>query len=213
MGLRRQIETASFSGVESVLDEYLHEVLTLSFQNPEEIRWHLQYGIIHLVEAMKNLTDLGEKETRVFYESLALSLDGTGTTQEMVLAFKEAMEKFLKLTHGKGSLAENYSIEKIKDYVDRHFEEHLRISRLAGMAKISISTLSRRFKKSTGMGLEIYLQNLRLEKARRLLKTGGLPVSQIAKACGFGSSSYFIRLFRRKTGISPQKFRQNPKKV
>ncbi len=210
LDLRHQFETASFSGMESVLDEFLREVLTLSFQNPEEIRWHLQYGLIHLVEAMKNLTDLGEKEMRAFYESLALSLDGTGTTQEMILAFKEAMEKFLKLTHGKGALAEAYSIQKIKDYTDRHFGESLRISRLAGMAKVSISTLSRRFKKNTGMGLENYLQNLRLEKARRLLKTGSLPVSQIAKTCGFGSSSYFIRLFRKKVGISPQKFRQKP---
>ena len=208
LGLRRQFETASFSGMESVLDEFLREVLTLSFQNPEEIRWHLQYGLIHLVEAMKNLTDLGEKETRAFYESLALSLDGTGTTQEMILAFKEGMEKFLKLTHGKGALAEAYSIEKIKDYTDRHSGERLRISRLAGMAKVSVSTLSRRFKKNTGVGLETYLQNRRLEEARRLLKTGSLPISQIAKACGFGSSSYFIRLFRKKIGLSPQKFRQ-----
>jgi AraC-like DNA-binding protein len=210
LGLRRQFEAASFSGMESVLDEFLREVLTLSFQNPEEIRWHLQYGLIHLVEAVKNLTDLGERETRSFYEGLALSLDGTGTTQEMILAFKEAMEKFLRLTHGKGALEEAASIAKIRSYADRHFRERLRISRLAGMAKVSVSTLSRRFKKTTGVGMETYLQNLRLEEARRLLKTGNLPVSQIAKACGFGSSSYFIRLFRKKTGFSPQKFRQKP---
>ena len=125
LGLRRQFETASFSGMESVLDEFLKEVLTLSFQNPEEIRWHLQYGLIHLVEAMRNLTDLGEKETRAFYDGLALSLDGTGTTQEMILAFKEAMEKFMKLTHGKGALAEAASLGKIRDYADRHFRERL----------------------------------------------------------------------------------------
>jgi AraC-like DNA-binding protein len=210
MGLKRQFETASFSGMESVLDEFLREVLTLSFQNPEEIRWHLQYGLIHLVEAMKNMTDLGEREIRSFYESVALSLDGAGTTQEMILAFKEAMEKFLRLTHGKGALEEAASLAKIRSYADRHFRERLRISRLAGMAKVSVSTLSRRFKKTTGVGMETYLQNLRLEEARRLLKTGNLPVSQIAKACGFGSSSYFIRLFRKKIGFSPQKFRQRP---
>jgi AraC-like DNA-binding protein len=210
LALRRQFEAASFSGMESVLDEFLREVLTLSFQNPEEIRWHLQYGLIHLVEAMKNLTDLGERETRSFYEGLALSLDGTGTTQEMILAFKEAMEKFLRLTHGKGALEEAASIGKIRSYADRHFRERLRISRLAGMARVSVSTLSRRFKKTTGVGMETYLQNLRLEEARRLLKTGNLPISQIAKASGFGSSSYFIRLFRKKTGFSPQKFRQGP---
>jgi AraC-like DNA-binding protein len=213
LGLKRQFETASFSGMESVLDEFLREVLTLSFQNPEEIRWHLQYGLIHLVEATKSLSDLGEKEARAFYEGLALSLDNTGTTQEMILTFKEAVEKFLKLTQGKGALKEAYSIGKIRDYVTRHFAERLRISRLARMAKVSISTLSRRFKKTTGVGLETFLQNLRLEEARRLLKTGSLPVSQIAKACGFASSSYFIRLFRKKTGFSPQKFRQKSGRV
>jgi len=63
----------------------------------------------------------------------------------------------------------------------------------------------------TGVGMEKYLQNLRLDEARRLLKTGNLPVSQVARACGFKSGSYFIRLFRKKTGLSPQKYRRKSK--
>jgi AraC-like DNA-binding protein len=213
LDLKRQFETASFSDMEVVLDGFLKQVLTLSFQSPEEIRWHLQYGLIQLMEAMKNRTDLQEKESHELYEGLVLTLEGTGTTQEMVLAFKEALAKLVELTQGPAALKSIYSIEKVRSYLEEHFRSRINFSQLARISKISASTLGRRFKKTTGSGMEVYLQSLRLDEARRLLKTGNLPVSQIARACGFKTGSYFIRLFRKKTGLSPQKYRQKSKSV
>ncbi len=57
------------------------------------------------------------------------------------------------------------------------------------------------------MGLEAYLQNLRMEEAKRLLKTGNLPIYQIGLDCGFKSRTYFSSLFRKKTGLTPARFR------
>lgn len=210
LDLKHQFETASFSGMEAVIDGFLKQVLTLSFQNPEEIRWHLQYGLLLLMEGIKNRTDVREKEARELHESLLQLLERAGTTQEMILAFKEALEKILKLIQGTGVLQASYSVEKIKDYLEGRFREPVRVAKLARLAKVSLSTLGRRFKKTTGVGLEAYLQNLRLSEARKLLKTGSLPISQIAQSCGFKSGSYFIRLFHKKFGITPQKYRINP---
>ena len=208
--LKRQFETASFSGMEPVLDGFLKQVLTLSFQNPEEIRLHLQYGLILLMESVRNRSDIGGRETRTLREGQVLSLERAGTTQEMILVFKEALEKILKLIQGAGLLQAAYSVEAIRNVLDSRFRERLRIPKLAKMAGVSPATLSRRFKKSTGMGMESYLQNLRLGEAKKLLKTGSLPISQVAKFCGFTSGSYFIRLFRNKVGTTPQKYRQSP---
>ena len=52
-----------------------------------------------------------------------------------------------------------------------------------------------------------YLLNHRLEQACHLLLTTHWPVSQVAEACGFGDASYFGKAFRKKTGLSPAKYR------
>lgn len=211
--LEHRVATESFSGIETIANEYLGQVLTLSLGNPEEIRLHLQYGLSPLMEAVKRRSELGEKEVTRFHENLILSLEKAGTTQEMVLAFKDALEKIIQWMQGRGALQAAYSIEKVGDYTADHFREPLRMSHLAGLAGVSISTLSRRFKKANGVGLEIHLRNLRLEEARRLLKAGSLPVAQVAKACGFKAGSHFARVFREKTGFSPQQFREKSQRL
>jgi AraC-like DNA-binding protein len=206
--LKNRVETSSLSGIDPALDEYLKQVLTLSMQDPDGIRLHLQYGLIQMRDTIHARTDLNNAEADRFHRGLVLSLGKAGSTQEMVFAFKDALEKLLRLMEGTGALKTAFSIEKVRDYLDEHFREPLRTAKLARLAGVSASTLSRHFKKTAGVGLETYLQNLRLEEAKRLLKAGSLPVSQVAKTCGFKPGSHFARFFRRKTGQSPQEFRQ-----
>lgn len=206
--LARQFASASFADLEPARDAFLHQVLTLSFQSPEEIRWHLQYALIHLLDAARQRSDLKDKEASELHQNLALSLEKAVTTQEMVLAFKEALSRLAERAGRLETLQGSYAIEKVRDFVDGHFRESLGITRLARLAGVSGSTFSRRFKKLTGVGLENYLQEKRLEEAKRLLRTGNLPVFQISRNCGFKSNSYFIQLFGKKTGSSPQKYRR-----
>ncbi|HXL72468.1 MAG TPA: hypothetical protein VN963_02480, partial [bacterium] len=152
--LKGQIETASSSGLEAILDSYLKQVLTLSLNDPEQVRWHLQYGLIQMRDVIRSRTHFLETEGIKLHENLVLSLEKAGTTQEMVLAFKDGLEKLLHLMQGAGALRYSYSVEKVRNYVVDHFRESLSISRLAKLAGVSISTLSRRFRKATGVGLE-----------------------------------------------------------
>lgn len=67
--------------------------------------------------------------------------------------------------------------------------------------------ISGRFHRVTGRLLSHFLKEKRLEKAARLLKTGNLRVSQIARRCGFDSENYFRQQFRHRYGMSPRQFR------
>jgi AraC-like DNA-binding protein len=69
--------------------------------------------------------------------------------------------------------------------------------------------ISGRFHRVTGRLLSHFLKDKRLEKAARLLKTGNLRVSQIARRCGFDSENYFRQQFRHRYGMSPRQFRTN----
>ena len=69
--------------------------------------------------------------------------------------------------------------------------------------------ISGRFHRITGRLLSQFLKEKRLEKAARLLKTGNIRVSQVARRCGFDSENYFRQQFRIRYGMSPRQFRTN----
>jgi AraC-like DNA-binding protein len=69
--------------------------------------------------------------------------------------------------------------------------------------------VSGRFHRITGRLLSHFLKEKRLEKAARLLKSGNMRISQIARRCGFDSENYFRQQFRERFGMSPRQFRAN----
>jgi AraC-like DNA-binding protein len=206
--LAREFSAGTLSNFEILRDGFLRRVLTFSLQNPEEIRWHLQYALMLLTDAVQKRVDWGEKEANEIYDRLALDLEKAVTTHEMVLAFKGGLDQLAERTERRSGYSSANSIQRVRDFVDDHYGEPLKISRLAKMAGVSVSTFSRYFKKLTGIGLEPYLQNRRLDEAKRLLRTSSLPVSRIGRDCGFKSYTYFVKLFGTKTGFPPQKFRK-----
>lgn len=85
---------------------------------------------------------------------------------------------------------------------------------LEGLAKeynLSVSSLSHRFKKSTGVAVMNYLLNCRLALAKSLLVYTELSVGEIVERCGFADDSNFSRIFKKLNGISPTNFRKKYK--
>lgn len=82
---------------------------------------------------------------------------------------------------------------------------------VAGTAEhfhLSREALSRSFHNETGMTIVGYLQQQRVRRAALLLLNTAQPVAEIALASGFRDSAYFSRVFRRKTGMTPEQFRR-----
>ena len=82
------------------------------------------------------------------------------------------------------------------------------ISQLASQLQLSARTLNRRFKRATGVTPLTYLQRLRINAAKELLRHSNLPVGDIAWQQGIADVSYFSQLFRRHCGMSPLQYRE-----
>lgn len=78
---------------------------------------------------------------------------------------------------------------------------------LAREVHVGYSTLRRRFKQATGYSPKEYILRVRLSRAKELLTLTSQSVTEIARAVGFDDPYYFSRLFRRKEGVSPLRFR------
>ena len=80
---------------------------------------------------------------------------------------------------------------------------------LAGTLNISRVQLYRKVKGVLGIGVGDYINNFRLDKAKGLLMTTTMNISEIAYSCGFSSPNYFSTAFKTKYEMTPKDFRNS----
>lgn len=68
--------------------------------------------------------------------------------------------------------------------------------------------MKRRFKAATGVTLIDYVQNLRVEEAKRQLETSSTAVDTVSAAAGYEDPAFFRRLFKGSTGLTPSEYRR-----
>lgn len=96
----------------------------------------------------------------------------------------------------------------IREFIEEHYHQPLTRDSVARAFHISPNYLSHLFQKSVGTGLNEYLNYVRLEQAKSLLKNYDMKVREVAHACGFADSNYFCRQFRKSTERSPSEYRR-----
>lgn len=99
------------------------------------------------------------------------------------------------------------NIQYLITYMENHFSANLTLDSLAEFSGISKYHLSREFKNYTGYSPVDYLIQLRIEHARTLLKSTDMPANKIAHTVGIHDINNFTKLFKKKTGMTPGKFR------
>lgn len=97
---------------------------------------------------------------------------------------------------------------EMAQFIHDHFDQELTLDQIAASAALSPGACCRLFKRHMGCSPFTYVQNLRLQRAARLLETIDEPITQVAARCGYGSPSYFTKSFREKTGLSPSAYRK-----
>jgi AraC-like DNA-binding protein len=94
--------------------------------------------------------------------------------------------------------------QRVCEYIESHLGEKISLEALAAIAGLSTHHFARTFHQSVGIPPHSYLLSRRLERAERMLRETGLPLSEIAAATGFSDQSHLARHFRRRTGMSPR---------
>jgi AraC-like DNA-binding protein len=94
-------------------------------------------------------------------------------------------------------------VERVETFCRRNYARDIGVAQMADVAKLSRFHFSRLFQKARGISPGQYLYGLRLVMAMRLVQTGEHAVKDVAKQCGFSSSNYFCKVFRRHFGVTP----------
>lgn len=100
------------------------------------------------------------------------------------------------------------AVRRCEDWLSQHFRRPDALIQAVSQSGVPERTLKRRFKAATGVSLIEYLQNLRIEQAKRLLEQSALSVDDISNEAGYEDASFFRRLFKRLTGLAPSDYRR-----
>ncbi|MCP1199523.1 helix-turn-helix domain-containing protein [Notoacmeibacter sp. MSK16QG-6] len=100
-------------------------------------------------------------------------------------------------------------VNRFHALVQRHFREHWSVQDYAKDIGVSRDRLNTAVRRASGQSPLQIIHAATLEEAKRLLAGSGMQTTEIAFALGFSDASYFSRFFRRMTGHTPAKFRQD----
>ena len=98
-------------------------------------------------------------------------------------------------------------IIKIQEWLQKNYQLDVSLQELAKRFDISLRSFNRRFRQAAGKTPLQYLQEVRLEQAKSLLKLSNLSIAEIAFAVGYQDTSYFSSLFKRINTITPNEYR------
>lgn len=105
--------------------------------------------------------------------------------------------------------SEQEFVVRFMEFLEEHLPEEKILDLACHEFGMSRKTLDRSIKTSIGLSAKEIIDNLRMEKAKSLLKHTNKNMNYILDACGFGSEKTFYRLFRQETGLTPKAFREN----
>lgn len=99
------------------------------------------------------------------------------------------------------------TILQVQDWIEEHYRQSLTIEQMRNEVGMAERTFKRRFQLCTGMSPNVYLQRVRIEKAKKLLLATQLPIMEISFEVGYENVSFFIRIFKSHTGKPPAQWR------
>lgn len=129
-----------------------------------------------------------------------------GREESLFILISNLIQKYAKVFNG--DIPEcREEIEKACEFMQRHFDEHIMLDEICRYSGLSKSTLLRAFVQFKGITPYSYLENIRVDKAKKLLEEGMLPIEAAMKT-GFFDQSHFTNYFSRFIGLSPGAYRE-----
>ncbi len=119
-----------------------------------------------------------------------------------------SVEQELEETYCQTEDTSKRTIAMVEKYIREHYDEPLSLDMLAEKVYLTPHYLSSMFAQEKGTGINKYIKNVRMERARELLRDTNMKISDICVQVGYANLSYFCRCFRNEFGVTPEQYRR-----
>jgi len=129
------------------------------------------------------------------------------TLDTLCYKLQETIDIFINCMFERIPLKNNEIIKKAIQYISQNFSLQITLDDIAGIVHLNPAYFSTMFKASTGSSFKEYLNMIRIEDSKRLLANTDYSIIDIALATGFENQSYFSKVFKKYTGLTPRQYR------
>jgi AraC-like DNA-binding protein/ligand-binding sensor protein len=201
--LRRGDETGS----RRILNELLGTVFFSSSSRFELVKFR---AIELLVLLSRAVIEFGRVDGEVLgsnYRNIQRIQDATDQ-EELADILNQALERFSRLAFSFREVKHAVALRKAEKFIRESFMGKPTLTEAAAAAGLSPAYFSSVFKEELGESFSEYLNRLRVELAAELLTSSDMSLAEVAGSCGFDDQSWFTKVFKLHTGMSPGKYRK-----
>lgn len=175
----------------------------------------LAFFLTHLVQPTMNF---GVVEiTRVLLAKFFVVLNGDNAIAQSFFKYGPKIEndiiyicdKFDSILTGIKHRTLSSDVRNATHYIDTHYSQDLRVEDISDSLQMSLSSLSKKFKKQTGISLVKYISVFRVTLAALEIAQTNETINSIAERNGFADAKYFSRVFKTITDKAPSDYREN----
>ncbi len=195
------------TAAKKLLNDMLGQIYFTSGNNVEIIKVRTIELISTLSHAIYE-TGVDDKTVYKMNDDFMRALPEIHDLTELSYHLMETLELFTNMAFSGLGGNTTGSLRKAIAYMNEYYNQNPSLAEVASHAGLSPSYFSSLFKKEMGRNFSSYLLHIKVENASILLKNSNLPLSDISAELGFESQSYFSRIFKRETGLTPREFRQ-----
>lgn len=163
----------------------------------------LQAQLVHMTELI--FTEAEIRDIPAGFTDLLDLCGSFGTVAQLFTSEAASLEQtIVSMKESK----EKKPVRQLRQIISERYMEPLSLEGLAEELQMTPAYISRLFKKEIGENFTAYLNTVRLEKAKEMLSTTDEPASNIALSIGYSDEKYFMRLFKKETGLTTGEYRR-----
>ena len=192
---------------ERKLGEYGAHLRQLRIGRPFVTEWAIE--LLSRLEELSHSPGLGGHAVPGKRAALYHAVYDCQTLQGIEAVIRRAAERYANLLEERSGDKNAKLVQRVCAIIERAYHEPITINGLSAQVYLSPNYLRSIFREKTGMTIHDYLTKIRLDKAKEMLADPALKVQDIAQKIGYESASYFISLFLKNQGVTPNEYRKN----
>lgn len=206
--LRQTIIAGDKPGAQRLLNELLGHIYCSDDFDIQRIRPR----VIELIVVLSRASiDAGADSREIFLynDAYMQQINRFNDIEDLSVWITGVMHRFIQNTFDFAQIKHSDVVFKAMEYIRQNYDRKLSLDDIAQHVYLSRSYLSSMFREETGQTLFAYINQVRVEKSKLFLMDPGVSLAEVAAHCGFEDQSYFTRVFRKVTGVSPKQYRNS----
>ncbi|WP_138753095.1 helix-turn-helix transcriptional regulator [Paenibacillus sinopodophylli] len=187
-----------FEGKQLQVNEEERKMLVLMMHEGKQA---FEFPFRHPLKRLPHAAAGSEQLLRCYLETFLLLL-----LRKLEAADSGVVQQQLSLPHPAREKSEQLLLRDILSYIAEHLDDPLNITTICGQFYMSRTRLQMLFHKQHGCSFKQYVTQLRIRKAKILIREDTRNMTEIARLLGFASIHYFSKAFKKETGINPSEY-------